>query len=521
MRTFLLLSLLVSILTACSKPGTVPTNTTTTSTVVPSHTPTAAAASSATPTRDAFQETIHANQTQNAVHHATSVAYQTQEAEYTATSTYTSTSTSQPYPTFTPIPTFTPAPVQQTPAPPSECPPGGTPVTLTTDDISAISLEESILGYLNARGSSVGLGPLLNSLAVNMTPPAYIESRVFPTDVTGDGVPDVVMDILLPEAGVYATTAAMVFVCQDGQYVNELFLLLSPQEGLYPGGGYEILAIRDMNLDGVREVLLVLKVNSARYFYILEWDGSEFVSLIEPRFEEILLHLVYYVDAYVADGVVSDTDGDGTLELVITQGIQSSSSGPQRVRREVWAWDGYAFRKACSKAATSPVYRFQAVQDGDDATLCGNYDQALAFYQQAVFDEQLLGWSQGQLWPDSAYGDEPTPTPDPGERSWLQAYGRYRIMLLHALRGYKPEARIVYDTLLEKFPEGAVGNQYAQLADAFWEAYTASGDVSAACQAAIENASTNREAALSPLGSGFYGYNNRDYAPEDICPLNK
>ena len=40
-----------------------------------------------------------------------------------------------------------------------------------------------------------------------------------------------------------------------------------------------------------------------------------------------------------------------------------------------------------------PKYRFQAVYDGDDASRFGEYDRALALYQQAVFDEALLGWN--------------------------------------------------------------------------------------------------------------------------------
>jgi len=117
------------------------------------------------------------------------------------------------------------------------------------------------------------------------------------------------------------------------------------------------------------------------------------------------------------------------------------------------------------------------------------------------------------------YGTAPTPTPDPDERPRLSAYARYRIMLLHIVQGSMPEAQVVYETLQDEFPARAVGHQYAELATVFWEGYNASEDIAAACGKAIEYASAHADEVLTPLGSGFYGSGQRDYAPEDICSL--
>jgi hypothetical protein len=209
-------------------------------------------------------------------------------------------------------------------------------MTLTLEDLYAPNMEESIRAYLNARGSAIGLEATLNSLTNNADPPDFVLAHVNAKDVTGDGVPDVVMDLTIPEVGSYATTAALVFTCREGAYETALFLLLSPQEGIYPAGGYQVLSVEDMNADGIREVVVVLKVFDNRRYNILAWDGTAFTSLIEPRFDEISLQTVYYVEAYGGEGAVMDTDSDGNLELVITY-------NEEPIQSAIWAWNGYAF----------------------------------------------------------------------------------------------------------------------------------------------------------------------------------
>jgi hypothetical protein len=209
-------------------------------------------------------------------------------------------------------------------------------MSFTLGDLYAPNLDEVIRGYLNARGSAVGLEATLNALTNNADPSDYVLTHVYSVDVTGDRVPDVVMDLTIPEVGSYATTSVMVFTCREGVYVTALYLLLSPEEGVYPEGGYQILSVEDMNQDGVREVVIGLKVFDNRRYYILSWDGSTFTSLIEPRFDDILLQTVYYVEAHGGEGTVVDINGDGNLELLITYNGEPS-------RQEIWVWNGHAF----------------------------------------------------------------------------------------------------------------------------------------------------------------------------------
>ena len=326
------LALLVLLLVACDTSSVLPT-------ITPTRLPFATFTPSATVTLEVLQE-ITSSASQMTMYTPTPPAFITSPASKTPsvgkTLTIAPTLTTTPYPTWTPIPTFTPAPEVRTPAPPAECPGGGTPMTLTLEDLYTPNMEESIRAYLNAHGSAVGLEVALNSLINNADPPVFVLAHVYAKDVTGDGVPDVVMDLTIPEVGSYATTAALVLTCWEGAYETALFLLLSPQEGIYPAGGYQVLSVEDMNGDGIREVVVVLKVFDNRRYYILAWDGTTFTSLIEPRFDEISLQTVYYVEAYGGEGAVMDTDSDGNLELVITY-------NEEPIHSAIWAWNGYAF----------------------------------------------------------------------------------------------------------------------------------------------------------------------------------
>jgi hypothetical protein len=318
-----------------------------------------------------------------------------------------------------------------------------------------------------------------------------------------------------------------VFTCNEGQYqtifAGDTCCQFIPDQEEDEG----IRTIIDMNQDGIDEILLSYIGNIGnhwnlyRSFQILSWNGNQFVDLI-PEAEFTTGISTHVADVYNGEGDIEDTNGDGYLELVLSNGIEHYyvDGGPQRVRTDVWAWNGMAFTLERWEY-TPPEYRIHAVWDGDAASLFGDYDAALVFYQQAIFDEQLLGWSQGQSWqPVSAdwfWQDYTPPPPDPEERPRLEAYARYRIMLLHVIREYMTEAKIVYDTLQEKFPSGSVGHPYAQLATIFWDEYNQANDVATACDAAVVFAADHEDEILRLLGFTFYNLGN--YEPTDICPF--
>ncbi|MFZ6027977.1 MAG: hypothetical protein ACOYYS_09690 [Chloroflexota bacterium] len=345
-------------------------------------------------------------------------------------------------------------------------------------------------------------------------------------DLTGDGIPEVV---------VYGS----IFGCVGGQYQ-----LLWARFGTDPGDW--IAAIADMNLNGIPEIITQMRMGenlmSETSHVILEWDGSTFQNLIvQPDFvswynnggvqgNEIRMNGIPPAGGVYDKVEIADVDGNGTRDLIISGGLGSSmdelTHGPWRWEKDVYTWNGQGFVLQ-SIEVEKPTYRFQAVQDADMYFYAGRYDVALDLYQQAVFSDQLDWWSPERamaLRMQDPYGPTPEIPPttmpaDPNDYYNLAAYSRFRIALLHWVQGHKPEAETVYNQLQESFPAGQPGSAYAELASAFWDAYQATGELSAACSQAIAYAAEHTDAILLPLGSWDHGFQSFFYQPEDICPL--
>ena len=228
-----------------------------------------------------------------------------------------------------------------------------------TDRISTISpiipdttvidaFEPQILDYLNARGSAEGLQAALNEITLSDGGTTWqARTQVETVDVTGDTTPEVVMDLSFLVPGQYAEGGIFVFMCREGQYeggaVAGMFgQVFSPSD---PDPG--IRAIQDMNGNGLPEIvfsnieIIGTAANFTRAFRIIEWDGSRFVDLIEEGpFKDNAVRVNN------GDGEIVDTDGNGTLELLLTngpgRGIEPDPEEQSYV--EIWGWDGIAFR---------------------------------------------------------------------------------------------------------------------------------------------------------------------------------
>jgi len=447
------------------------------------------------------------------------------------------TRTPIPSPQASLTPTLGPL-MTRTPSPPERCPERKAGVTFDSDfDIKHVEL--AILGYLNAGGDPAQLESLLS---VTPEPEASDNLRmlasVYAEDLTGDGVIDYAMQV---DAATEedATKTLLILSCREGLF-EIAFVDRFPGYGPLIAG---LMGIIDLNGNGVPEVVFFVKqfgagADSTTWIIPTEWDGISFLDLIsmqDPAGSFFnsgasmynLLRLgegTFYANRRDLNRMFPDIDGNGTREILLTGGVSgrywTMGGGPERLWTDTWMWNGEAFTLH-STEFEPPEFRFQAIRDGDATTLRGEYEKALAFYQQAVFDEALIGWNPERLHVEyNAYlMGTPTPLPMPEERPRLNAYGRYRILLLHAVQGKDQSAEIVYATLQEKFQEGNPGYPYAALAEAFWQGFQASGEITAGCELARSFAKEHAEEVLTPLGSSIYGFFYEDYAPADICPF--
>jgi hypothetical protein len=386
-------------------------------------------------------------------------------------------------------------------------------------------LTERFLEVLN----SGGIAPLYSAL-IEKTSPPYYETRYI--DLTNDGVPELIFsdqNTYFPSGGgnIY------VFGCVDGEY--QVLLIETPLYEYAP----EILAVQDLNMDGVND--LVIDQISCHYCYamrVYEWDGEQFQSLVRKWIvivEEngkIIDYWDFMEMGGYAQGLIEDVDSNGGYELIIEGEMPSYShaiiggDGPWREERLVYTWDGKYFVWYFSDYIAPPGFRFQAVQDGDIASEHGEFDKALSFYQDTIFSDQLSSWSS-EAWYELVFDPEHTSISLPDlkkmpfneiEYEQLAAYSRYRIMLLHILRGWVNEAETVYRTLQQETTPESVGYPYLEMANAFWEEYHLSSDIEQACEKAVKFASEHKE-ILEPLGSEDHGSWSRYYKPANVCPF--
>ncbi len=500
--------LLIFISVSCTTPP--PTIATATNTFEPSDTPSPPA------TIAPFELTKQANQTQNAVYELTRNAVGT-DAILTPSKT--------PSPTLTPYPflplaastsTLSPSLIwPATPAPLQECPvsSNGTPApnfeTLIPDQPYNHRLAEPYLLYLNSGGSLQNLP--------NEFQPSYIK------DLTNDGVADYVFN----ERELY------VIGCFGGQYV--LFLHSADYARGIP---QEILEIKDANQNGISELYIFISQDTqgGQDFQIYEWSELGFQNVIVDVYDRPAEHRTIYTGSPLISLTFEDFDNNGILELLWYWDIPLGPDPytlflPSRRVIQVYSWNGqgYEFQR---QIFDPPQYRFQAVQDGDRASLEGRYDDALALYQDAIFSDQLAWWNHDRFVfmiqsprTDVPLTPPPDVFPDPYEYPNLAAYARYRIILLHVVQGNISAAQTVYNTLLIQFPRGQPGEIFSELATEFWQTFQQSGDIEASCAKAIEFATANLEEVFTYLGNSnwtefqIFGEQSIYYYPEDVCPF--
>ncbi len=196
-----------------------------------------------------------------------------------------------------------------------------------------------------------------------------------------------------------------------------------------------------------------------------------------------------------ADLAFEESREGGTL-LVLTGGFFGSvGAGPQRERREVYAWDGAAFALRNTENDPTHMLYFHVV-DADAVFDDGNYGIAAQRYRDALADDGLgeTGFHENEL-------DE------------LGAYAIFRIALSQIIAG-ESEADAL--AALEQGLVDYAGTVNAGLIDAFQQGYAASGNYQGGCLAVTEQINANLDAFL---GVWEYGYANPPFEPERVCPF--
>ncbi len=311
------------------------------------------------------------------------------------------------------------------------------------------------------------------------------------TDLTGDGIPEILLNIFDPTRynaeAILNSGQLLIYGCDNGGY---RLLHSSPSN---PGVALPVLhRVGDMNADVVAEIVYDTQSCSAAYCtregVILTWRPV--VGVFEPLNSGQILAINGRL------GVV-DLDSDGILEMTVTSSAPSTAAaGPTRTSLDIWDWTGQNYVLAV-RTPDDPVYRVHQLHDADAELAEGNTRAALRGYFAVRDDPNLQAWTL------------------PNETERLRAFATFRIMTLYANIG---DGRVdnLWNTLAAENPEGAPGAAFAALGAAFMETYRATNSANAGCGAVLGALNTRPE-ALSFLNS--YGFANRSYNPGAICPF--
>jgi hypothetical protein len=343
-----------------------------------------------------------------------------------------------------------------------------------------------ILDYLNRGGSIATLDAYLADVGQLATPSVQL-------DIDGDLLEDLVFATLDQQSG-----SVQVFRCSGEGY--ELAYLSVP---LPAPAGVSIHSVQDLNGDPISDLLISR-----------EQCGAHTCTAVV---EALIWHAGRLENRFVGD--TSDLPSptldlarlsDQRVEIRITAtGIASVGAGPYRQHVRIWTWDEdqIAFTASVEETLDSN-FRIHRLHDADDAAAAGNFDAALAYYQQVIDDPELDDWLDGEA-----------------GHAALAAYARFRRLTTILELGDLDSAEQALAVLLQEHPQGTDGHGFAALGEQFWAALAGSlGDSGAlnaealeyGCQAAQAYAITHAEQTLDQL---YYGYANRTYGPESICPL--
>jgi hypothetical protein len=506
-------------------------------TSTPSQTPTSANIPT-TVARMKEKKTATARLTQEVLNQTGTIVALMPTATLTPSRTPRNTSTPSPSPTTTPYPTFELSQVKtRTPSPPAKCPPENPELQLSLD----VSLDTNPGDYVDFIQQAFDEGATIQQVAKEFNEffSQYYGAKEYLSliDLNGDRIDELV---------VYWLNNMVILGCHEGKNLILLdYGFDNPTIMTQP----QITYVEDMNLNGIPDVVIEYPITTGwdSVVDILEWNGSEFVKLIQTDHGEnsrMTSHLARALFWYNEPGSfipeltgapimnssanieVSDLDGNFTKELILTDSGPVHPAtlydyGPWRGKQVTFTWDGIHYLYSDLKIEPAE-YRFQAVQDADRQFLLGNYDEALALYRDVIFNGELEWWTEERrYYIFNVAMNQPVdkiPEPNPDEYPSLEAYSRYRIMLHHVVHGWNNDAEIVYHTLQGKFPEGVVGHEYTKLANLFWNEYAKSNNIESACALVVDYATSNMD-ILNVLGGWGHGSQSHRYIPEDLCPF--
>jgi hypothetical protein len=390
-----------------------------------------------------------------------------------------------------------------------------------------LEYESLILNYLRANGDLAGAMTQITSLG-RMSSEKFDanEAFVIVADVTGDSIDEFILMIIQMRApekdqNPHSPRHEMVlfiFGCRALDYALHYSAITESDYLAYSDGSQDSsktpIMVTDANADGIREVFyqygFFYSPDYFLHFDVLEWNSGSFHSLITEHGAII---------NPVNDPIFEDIDGNGTLEILLTEDRSRWSNecdaGSVRDSTDILMWDGEYYQYMWTDPGI-PRYRFQAAFDGDYYVTVGLFDRAEFLYLLALNDPELEPF----IWREWAekfgiFCSVDWFISEPNEPLYIRAYTRLRLLELYVYLEKMEEAKAVW-IYFNGHKATITEFSYASLAQAFWETYETGNSIDAACQLVNEKAVEIKEELFSWM---VYGYQNPGPAAETICPF--
>ena len=350
---------------------------------------------------------------------------------------------------------------------------------------------DRITTYLDQGGSLEGLLHLAQ------------ESRLLPyfpnalrgvfTDLDGDQRADVAFSLRTQDAGdsLQRPGSLFLWLCRDdGYYLQELLLPESAHDAPV------LFGADDLTGDGPGELVFGRPSCGAHTCFlelgILQWNGETFIDRWSGSSKDLPTPSV---------SVHPAGPGSSGSVAVTSGGVQSVGAGPPRPRTRVWSWDPSPQQFLPGPDVLSdPVFRIHVVHDADASFEAADYDRAADLYRRALDGRALLDWDAS-----------------PASPPRLMAYVHYRLVLLALTRDGEAAARASYNAMVEASMGVPEADDYVTMARLLVES-PAAFDLPGVCAVVREFAADHQAQILDPL---YYGYDNRIYTADDLCPLKE
>jgi hypothetical protein len=369
---------------------------------------------------------------------------------------------------------------------PSDCPRSGAPTPPLRP--ATFGLFPQAIGlFLSAGGPTTTLESLLRSWGAINEGRGVIQSD---TDLTGDGVPEILVTINDPAAFRADTPSPgqlLVYGCSQRAY-RLLFSTPFSSSTMLP----DLKRVGNMNGGGRAQLAYAQQVcNSGactQAMQILQWDTAigAFIAINDRP-----------IEATNARVQITDIDGDGLLEVVVTFNPPTDpNNGPYRRTVNIWDWNGsnYVLAQIQQEA---PVYRLHAIYDADALFFAGDFRGAIRAYDKAKDDPNLAPW----------YPNDPVT---------LRALANFRKMTAYAALRQSKAVEDMANTINTENPPGSPAEAWGVVASSFLDNYRKFRGLNRVCAAVIPVIAARPDlfAAIN-----LYGPLNHTYTAGELCPF--